>query len=85
MTIAYCFRFYLFSFSSIPPKSSISVKKVSGFELFPARESLVSVIPAGDGKTANIFLQRMDAAQGCCVFKDHSIPYSLLISAVYYR
>ncbi len=25
--------------------------------LFPARESLVSDIPAGDGKTANLFLQ----------------------------
>ncbi len=26
-------------------------------KLFPARESLVSDIPAGDGKTANLFLQ----------------------------
>jgi hypothetical protein len=26
-------------------------------KLFPARESLVSGIPAGDGKTANLFLQ----------------------------
>jgi hypothetical protein len=31
-------------------------KKVSGF-LVPARERLVSDIPAGDGKTANLFLQ----------------------------
>jgi hypothetical protein len=28
-----------------------------GRELFPARESLVSDIPSGDGKTANLFLQ----------------------------
>jgi hypothetical protein len=31
-------------------------KKVSGFPV-PARESLVSDIPAGDGRTANLFLQ----------------------------
>jgi hypothetical protein len=27
---------------------------------FPARESLVSDIPTGDGKTANLFLQSID-------------------------
>ncbi len=30
-------------------------------KLFPARESLVSDIPAGDGKTANLLLQCMIA------------------------
>ncbi len=35
---------------------SVHCKKVSGiFKLFPARESLVSDIPAGDGKTVNLF------------------------------
>jgi hypothetical protein len=44
-----------------------TVKKASGFpvssrvtgiiKLFPSRESLVIDIPAGDGKTANLFLQ----------------------------
>jgi hypothetical protein len=32
-------------------------------KLFPARKSLVSGIPAGDGKTANLFLQ-------CTTWKD---------------
>jgi hypothetical protein len=32
-------------------------------KLFPARGSLISVIPAGDGKTANLFLQ-------CTTWKD---------------
>jgi hypothetical protein len=42
--------------------SSTLFKKVSNFpwqgiiKLFPARESLVSDIPAGDGKTLNLFL-----------------------------
>jgi hypothetical protein len=50
---------YLFE---APPQ--YTVKKVYIFsrpqpltKLFPARESLVSDIPAGDGKTANLFLQ----------------------------
>jgi hypothetical protein len=32
-------------------------------KLFPARESLVSDIPAGDGKMANLFLQCMVATR----------------------
>jgi hypothetical protein len=56
----YIFEFYLVTYT---------VKKVSGFpvlsrdvtyllnKLFPARESLVSDIQAGDGKTDNLFLQ----------------------------
>jgi hypothetical protein len=36
-------------------------------KLFPSRESLVSDIPAGDGKTANLFLQ--------CTFFLYSILY----------
>jgi hypothetical protein len=31
------------------------------YKLFPSRESLVSDIPAGDGKMANLFLQCMVA------------------------
>jgi hypothetical protein len=34
--------------------SDYTVKKVSGFPV-PARETLVSYIPAGNGKTANLF------------------------------
>jgi hypothetical protein len=33
-------------------------------KLFPARESLVSDIPAGDGKTANLFLQCRNGGEG---------------------
>jgi hypothetical protein len=29
-------------------------------KIYPARERLVSAIPAGDGKTANLFLQCID-------------------------
>jgi hypothetical protein len=38
-------------------------QKISGF-LVPARERLVSGIPAGDGKTANLFLQCSATAFG---------------------
>jgi hypothetical protein len=31
------------------------------FEFFPARESLVSDIPAGDGKIDNLFFKEFDA------------------------
>ncbi len=41
------------------PSRDVTDKTLPGreFELFPARESLVSDIPAGDGKIANLFLQ----------------------------
>jgi hypothetical protein len=35
----------------------MSLTKLSLGELFPAWESLISDIPAGEGKTANLFLQ----------------------------
>jgi hypothetical protein len=45
-----------------------TVKKVSNFlsKLFPARESLIIDISAGDGKIANLFLQ-------CSVFQREMI------------
>jgi len=43
-----------------PSPAGMSLTKLSGWEktkLFPPRKSLISDIPAGDGKTANSFLQ----------------------------
>ncbi len=36
-------------------------------KLFPARESLVSDIPAGDGKIVHLFLQCMIEGNVCCI------------------
>ncbi len=47
-----------------PSPAGMSLTKLSQggnydviYKLFPSRESLVSDIPAGDGKMANLFLQ----------------------------
>jgi hypothetical protein len=82
--LLYCSSF-LFTLYPI----TYTVKKVSDFPIpsrnirmsgrrdagkgFPARESLVSDIQAGDGKIANLFLQCMDAG----------IFYSILQDAVF--
>jgi hypothetical protein len=52
----------LLSFNGFHPFSSLYCEKRN--KLFPARESLVSDIPSGDGKTANLFSQ-------CIVFIDY--------------
>jgi hypothetical protein len=39
------------------PRGDVTYQTLPGRENFPARESLVSDIPAGDGKIANLFLQ----------------------------
>ncbi len=48
-------RFAVFPF---PAEMSLTKLSWAGIiKLFPARESLARNIPAGDGKTANLFLQ----------------------------
>jgi hypothetical protein len=44
---------------SRPPSRNLTNQTLPGldFKLFPARDGLLSDIPAGDGKTANLFLQ----------------------------
>jgi hypothetical protein len=44
--------------AGFPPPAEMSLTKLSqdgNNKFFPARKSLVNVVPAGDGKTANLF------------------------------